>query len=354
MAVTFRIGAVGLSAGLTYTPGMYADDDELVALCEVVRDHGGFYCPHHRNYGLHALEAYADCIEIARRAGVPLHLAHAHLGFEVNRGRAPDLLALIDRARAEGVDVTLDSYPYLAGATYLHALLPGWMHAGGTDETLARLGRVELRERLRVEMEEQGCDGFHDVPIDWRIVVIGGVRTQEAGRWVGKTVAACAEEAGQRPIDFVCELLSRERLGVSCLVHIGNEENVRTIMTHPAHTAGSDGILVGARPHPRAYGTFPRYLGVYVRELGLLGWEEAVRKMTSLPCRRLGFADRGLLRPGFAADVVCFDPGTVGDTATYEEPRQLPEGIPYVIVNGRLVVDDGRHTGELAGRALRA
>jgi N-acyl-D-amino-acid deacylase len=157
-------GAVGLSAGLTYAPGMYADDDELVALCEVVHDFGGFYCPHHRNYGLHALEAYADQIEIARRAGVPLHFAHAHLGFDVNRGRAPELLALID---GSGIDVTLDTYPYLAGATYLHAFLPSWMHAGGAQETLARLRDPSLRERLRVEMEIEGSDGFHEIPIDW-------------------------------------------------------------------------------------------------------------------------------------------------------------------------------------------
>jgi N-acyl-D-amino-acid deacylase len=346
-------GAVGLSAGLTYTPGMYGDDDELVALCKALRPYGGFYCPHHRNYGLHALEAYRDSIEIARRASVPLHLAHAHLGYDVNRGRAPELLAMIDAARADGVDVTMDTYPYLAGATYLHAFLPSWMHAGGSSETLARLRQEDLRERLRVELEEQGSDGFHDVPIDWSIIVISGVRTGAGARWVGRSVKEAAAEEGRRPVDFFCELLVEEELGVACIAHIGNEENVRTIMTHPAHTAGSDGILVGERPHPRSYGTFPRYLAVYVRELGILGWEQAIRKMTSLPCQRLGFADRGLLRPGMAADVVCFDPLTVQDTATYDDPRQLPAGIPYVIVNGRIVVDDGRHTGELAGRALR-
>jgi N-acyl-D-amino-acid deacylase len=335
-------GGVGLSAGLTYTPGMYASDDELVALCEVLRERGGFYCPHHRNYGLRALEAYADCIEIARRARVPLHLAHAHLGFPVNKGRAPELLALIDRARDDGVDVTLDTYPYLAGATYLHAFLPSWMHAGGAAATLERLRRPDLRERLRVELEEEGSDGFHDVPIDWNTIVVGG-----------RSIAERAAEAGARPIDLVCDVLVEENLGVACIAHTGNEENVRTIMTHPAHLAGSDGILVGDRPHPRSYGTFPRYFAVYVRELGILTWEEAVRKMTSLPAQRLGFADRGLLRPGMAADVVCLDPDRVQDTATYEEPRRLPEGIPYVLVNGRFVVDDGRRTDELPGRALR-
>jgi N-acyl-D-amino-acid deacylase len=347
-------GAVGLSSGLTYTPGMYADDEELVALCGVLREHGGFYCPHHRNYGLRALEAYADCLEIVRRAGVPLHLAHAHLGYEVNRGRAPELLELIDRGRAEGVDVSLDTYPYLAGATYLHAFLPSWMHDGGSAATLERLQRADLRERLRLELEVEGSDGFHEIPIDWAIVVIGSARRPENERWIGRSVAAAAAEAGARPIDFLCDLLVAEELGVSCVAHIGNEENVRVIMTHAAHTAGSDGILVGDRPHPRSYGTFPRYLAVYVRELGILRWEQAIRKMTSLATQRLGFSDRGLLRPGMAGDVVCLDPETVRDTATYDEPRRLPEGIPYVIVNGRLVVDEGRRTDELPGRALRS
>lgn len=346
-------GAVGLSAGLTYAPGMYADDEELVALCQVLRSFGGYYCPHHRNYGVRALEAYGECIEIARRGGVPLHLAHAHLGFEVNRGRAPELLAMLDEARAEGVDVSLDTYPYLAGATYLHALLPGWMHAGGAAATLNRLRDPAIRERLRVEMEEQGSDGFHGVPIDWRIIVIGSADRAENEQWIGKDVAAAAAEAARRPIDFLCELLLEEELAVACIVQIGNEENVRAIMTHPAHTVGSDGILVGACPHPRSWGTFPRYFAVYVRELGILSWEQAVRKMTSLAAQRLGFLDRGMIRPGMAADVVCLDPERVRDTATYENPRQLPEGIPYVLVNGRLVVDSGRHTGELAGRALR-
>jgi N-acyl-D-amino-acid deacylase len=348
LAEALEQGAVGLSTGLTYTPGMYADDDEIVALLEVVREHGGYYTPHHRNYGKHALEAYADCIEIARRSGVPLHLAHAHLGYPVNKGRAPELLDMIDRARDEGIEVTLDTYPYLAGSTYLHAFLPSWMHAGGSAATIARLRDANLRERLRAEIEDEGSDGFHGIPMDWSIVVIGN------GRFVGLSIADAAAAEGERPIDFLCELLVDEELGVSCVAHTGNEENVRMTMAHATHTAGSDGILVGDRPHPRSYGTFPRYFATYVRELGILTWEQAVRKMTSLPAQVLRLADRGLLRPGMAADVTCIDPETIRDNATYEDPRRLPDGIPYVIVNGVVVVDDGRHTGALAGRALRA
>jgi N-acyl-D-amino-acid deacylase len=354
LAEALEQGAVGLSTGLTYTPGMYADDDEIVALLEVVREHGGYYTPHHRNYGKRALEAYADCIEIARRSGVPLHLAHAHLGYPINKGKAPELLAMIDRARDEGIEVTLDTYPYLAGSTYLHAFLPSWMHVGGSAATIERLRDPDLRERLRAEIEDEGSDGFHEIPMDWSIVVISGARLPANRAWIGSSVADAAAAAGARPIDFVCELLADEALGVSCISHSGNEENVRTTMAHWSHTAGSDGILVGDRPHPRSYGTFPRYFAVYVRELGILTWEQAVRKMTSLPAQILRFPDRGLLRPGMAADVTCIDPETIHDSATYENPRQLPEGIPYVVVNGTVVVDDGRHTGALAGRALRA
>ena len=346
-------GAVGLSSGLTYAPGMYATDEELIELCSVMRETGGYYTPHHRNYGMTAIEAYRDCIEIARRAEVPLHYAHAHLGFDVNRGRAPELLAIVDQARAAGIDVTMDTYPYLAGATYLHAYLPGWVHAGGVEPAIDRLRDPELRERIRAEMEETGSDGFHDVPMDWSRIVISGVRRDENRSVVGRSVAEAASSAGERPIDLYCELCASEELGASSIAHIGNEENVRTIMQHPAHMASSDGILVGERPHPRGWGTFPRYLGVYVRELGILTWEGAIRKMTSLPAQRLGFPDRGLVRPGMAADLVCFDPETVRDTATYDDPKQLPEGIPYVAVNGRLAVDGGRLTGDLAGRSLR-
>lgn len=346
-------GAVGLSAGLTYAPGMYADDAELVALCSVMRGTGAFYCPHHRNYGMTAIEGYRDCIEIVRAAGVPLHFAHAHLGFAVNRGRAGELLEMLAAGRAEGIDITLDTYPYLAGATYLHAYLPGWVQSGGPDATLRRLADPALRDRIRRDMEEVGSDGFHDVPIDWNIIVVSSAAHEHNRRFIGRSVADCAADSGAAPIDFYCDLLVEERLGCASISHIGNEENVRAIMQDPCHTAGSDGILVGDRPHPRGWGTFPRYLSEYVRELGVLTLEQAVRKMTALPARRLGLSDRGLVRPGMAGDLVCFDPDRVKDTATYDEPRRHPEGIHHVAVNGRLVIDDGAHTGELPGGALR-
>jgi N-acyl-D-amino-acid deacylase len=348
-----REGAVGLSTGLTYAPAMYATDDELVELCTVLRPYHGFYCPHHRNYGMLALEAYRDSIEIGRRADVPVHLTHCHLGYPANKGRAPELLAAIDQARAEGVEVTLDTYPYLAGSTYLHAFLPGWMHEGGSEDTLARLRSAHVHQRLRHEMEVIGSDGFSGVPMGWDTIQISGIVGDHDPALVGMYLTGAAARAGQAPYEFFVDLLVRTRLGVSCLVHVGNEENVQTILQHPAHMVGSDGILVGERPHPRGWGTHVKFLAHYVRDLGLLSWEEGIRKMTSAPARRIGCWERGLLQPGLKADLVVFEPDTLRDTATYENPRSYPQGVSFVAVNGSLVVEEGEPTGATPGRALR-
>ncbi len=346
-------GAVGLSTGLTYAPGMYATDDELVELCSAMRGTSGYYCPHHRNYGMHAIQAYTDSVEIARRAGVPLHLAHSHLGFQVNRDKEPLFRALLDQASNDGVDVTLDAYPYLAGSSYLHAYLPSWVHAGTQQDMRARLTDPSLRERIRAEMEDVGSDMFFDVPMGWEMLVVGSCTKPENARWQGKTVAEAAAETRKRPVDFYCELVVAEDFAASMIARIGNENNVQAIMQYPEHTVGSDGILTGALPHPRGWGTFPRFLEHYVRELGVVRLERAVRKMTSLPAQRLGLPDRGLLRAGMAADIVCFDFEDVHDVATFEDPRQSPTGVEYVIVNGVPVIDAGNHTGSLPGRSLR-
>jgi N-acyl-D-amino-acid deacylase len=338
-------GAVGLSAGLTYAPAVFSNDDELVDLCRPVHESGGYYQPHHRNYAEGALDAYAASIEIGRRAGVPVHLTHAHMSTAANRGRGPELLALVDESRVHGVDVTLDTYPYLAGNSYLHANLPTWVHVGGNAAIVDRLRDADTRRRINAEMDS----------VDFSQIVLSSVSRPENRRFVGLSVAdAAAQAPGQLgPFDFYCDLLIGEDLGVGALSFIGNEENVRTILQHPAHMAGSDGIVVGDRPHPRAWGTFARYLSEYVRELKLVRLEEMVRKMTALPAQRVGQFDRGLIRPGAAADVVCFDPSQVRDKATYENPRQPPDGIPYVLVNGVVVIDGHRHTGKTPGRVLR-
>ncbi|MTD57379.1 N-acyl-D-amino-acid deacylase family protein [Amycolatopsis pithecellobii] len=353
VATGLREGAMGMSSGLTYTPGMYASTEELVALCEVVGSLGGYYSPHHRSYGKDALAAYTEMIDVCRRANCPLHLAHATMNFSVNKGKAPELLRLIDEALDDGADISLDTYPYLPGSTVLSALLPSWAADGGLAATLARLSDVDTRERIRADIEEIGSDGAHGVPIDWDSIEINGVRKAENVHLVGHSVAESARRAGIPAAQLYFDVLVSERLGTSCLMHVGHEDNVQTIMRHRTHTGGSDGLLVGDRPHPRAWGTFPRYLARYVRELGVLELAECIAHLTGRPARRLRLADRGLIKEGYAADLVLFDPDTVRDTATFDDPRQQAEGIPYVFVNGIAALDDGSPTGTLAGHSLR-
>ncbi|MFF3614370.1 amidohydrolase family protein [Streptomyces sp. NPDC002580] len=348
-----REGAVGMSSGLTYTPGMYAGDAELTSLCRVVAEHGGYYCPHHRSYGAGALQAYEEMVTLAREAGCPLHLAHATMNFGVNEGRAPDLLALLDKALAEGADITLDTYPYTPGCTTLVAMLPSWAGEGGPEAVLARLRDDASAERVRHHMEVVGADGCHGVPIDWDTIEISGVGDPRLGEYVGRTVQESAGLRGEAPWVTARRLLIEDRLGPTILQHVGHEDNVRAIMRHRVHTGGSDGILRGDKPHPRAYGTFPHYLGRYARELGVLSLEECVAHLTGRPAARLRLPDRGLVREGYRADLVLFDPATVAAGSTFEAPRALPTGIPHVLIDGRFVVEDGRRTDVLAGRAVR-
>lgn len=346
-------GAVGMSSGLTYTPGMYAKDAELTELCRVVAEYDGYYCPHHRSYGAGALDAYKEMVELTRTANCSLHLAHATMNFGVNKGKAPDLLALLDEALASGADISLDTYPYTPGSTTLAAMLPSWASEGGPEATLARLKDEDTAERIRHHMEIVGADGCHGVPIEWDTIEISGVSNPALTPYVGRTVQQSADERGETPWTTARRLLLDDGLGSTILQHVGHEENVQQIMRHPVHTGGSDGILQGDKPHPRAYGTFPQYLGRYVRELVVLGLEECVAHLTSRPAARLRLPDRGLVREGYRADLVLFDPATVAAGSTFDAPRTLPVGIPYVLVDGRFVIEDGRRTDVLAGRAVR-
>ncbi|MFI1582626.1 amidohydrolase family protein [Embleya sp. NPDC020630] len=346
-------GAVGMSSGLTYTPGMYADDAELTELCRVVARYDGYYCPHHRSYGAGALQAYEEMVQLTKAAGCALHLAHATMNFGVNKGRAPDLLALLDAALDDGCDISLDTYPYTPGCTTLVAVLPSWASEGGPEATLARLRDDAAAERIRHHLEEIGSDGCHGVPIEWDTIEMSGITDPGLEAYVGKTVARSAAERDEEPWVTARRLLIGDRLGSTILQHVGHEENVRQIMRHRVHTGGSDGILQGDKPHPRAYGTFPQYLGRYVRELGVLSLEECVAHLTLRAAARLGLPDRGLVREGYRADLVLFDPDTVAAGSTFENPRVLPTGIPHVLIDGRFVIEDGRRTDVLAGKAIR-
>lgn len=336
-------GAFGLSAGLSYVPGVYGTTDELVALCRVVARHGGFFSPHHRSYGEGAMEAYQECIEVADRSGVDLHLTHAVLTDGSVRGRAAEVLEMVEMARSRGLSVTLDVYPYTAGSTFLHVYLPRWAGRGGPEEVVARLADPDSIARLRDEMSGR----------DWDQIVLASAASDEYRPRLGQTIEEIAAVTGRPPLDAYVGILIRERLGATCLRHSMSEDDLRTFLCYPHTMACSDGILMGEQPHPRGRGAFPRFLARYVREQGVLSLAECVHKMTGLPAARLGLARRGRLLPGYAADIVCFDAGAIADRATFEEPRRNATGVRHLLVNGGFVVEDGRHTGATPGRAVR-
>lgn len=347
-------GAFGLSTGLTYVPAMYATTVELVALCRTVKDYGGYFCPHHRNYGSDAISGYRECVQIAQQSGVALHFAHCHLSFDANRGRLPDLLQLLDDSVESGVDLTFDSYPYLRSMTSLHSLLPSWSQAGSAGDTLTRLDDPAVRRRILTELNETGSDGAQGLPVIWDDVFVAGVPDGLGlDDVVGRTISASAAEHGLDPGEWALRIIERTGFEASCSVQMGIEEHVQALMRHPRHQFGSDGLLHGGKPHPRAFGTFARALSTYVRINHTLDLVEAIRQMTSSPADRLGLSDRGRLETGSAADVVVFDPATVKDNATYDDPTRTASGVLHVFVNGTHVVDAGAMTTVRAGRALR-
>ena len=337
-------GAVGLSSGMDYIPSLYADVREMAALCEEIAPFDGVYVSHIRGYGPKAPEGVAELAEVSRRSGAAVHISHYN-------GPADLLLPLIDRARAEGVDLTYDSYPYLVGSTILGMVaLPGWVQEGGIEATLGRLADPAIRQRLRDEWFSGA------LPYDLETITITMVADPD-DRWAeGLTLVEAAERVGKAPGDFVCDLLIGSGMAVGIFgARAGGrtEEDIRAILRHPAHMAGSDGIFCGGHPHPRGWGAFARYLGRHARELGDYDWGEAIVHLAGHAARRYRLTDRGLIRPGYAADLALFDPVAVIDRSTYEAGRTPAEGMRHVLVNGTPVLIDGEPTGATPGRALR-
>ena len=377
LAQCMEEGAVGMSSGLTYVPGMFASDDEIAELCAVVKQYGGYYCPHTRSYGKGARQAYADMINIAKKTGVRLHLTHATLNYEENAGRAEELISMINEAIASGVDISLDTYPYLPGSTTLSSTLPSWV--ASADDKLAVLNNSSQLARIKQQALVEGTDGCHGCTLDWNIIEISGVQDSSlASLYVGKTIAQIAKAQQEDPFDTYIEILKRDDFGSTILSHCGHEENVRRIMRHPRHTGGSDGILTSTKPHPRGWGTFPRYLGHYARDLPQGksrdiyhaqssdtyedvapetifegGLEEAVAHLTSRPASVLQVKDRGLIREGYRADMVLLQVESISDVGTFAQPRQPAKGIHTVLINGELAVNEGNPTGVRAGRTVR-
>jgi len=344
-------GAYGLSSGLDYPPGSYASTAELASLTAEAARLGGFYHTHVRYpLGDRFLDPFREAIAIGRSGGGPVHITHLY-HRPTYPGGPDQLLALVDDARAEGLDVTFDMYPSEWAATRLAIQLPGWVQSGGPGPLLERIGDPRIRDRLRREMAARGA--AYTSADGWSDVRLGYLSAPQNLRWEGRTLAEVMAATGADPVDAICDLLVSEDLRVAQVTSGPRTETLPRFFAHPAAMIGTDSTFLGARPSPRTYGSFPRVLGEFVRERGAVGLEEAVRKITSAPAARLGLRTRGLLRDGMAADVVAFDPATIASRATAERPRQFPIGIEHVIVNGTPVVEDGEHTGALPGRALR-
>ncbi len=344
-------GALGLSSGLDYPPGAFATTDELAALTGEAARGGGFYHTHVRYpLGDRYLDPFREAIEIGRRGSGPVHITHFY-HRQTHPGGPEPLLALVDDARADGLDVTFDTYPYEWAATRLLIQLPQWIQAGGPAPLRERLADARARDRLRLELRARGA--AYTSPAGWADVRLGYFARVENARWEGRTLADVMADRGVDTVDAICDLLLEENLRVNQVTSGPWAETLPQFIRHPVGMIGTDSTFIGAKPSPRTYGSFPRVLGEFVRERALLGLEEAVRKMTSAPAARLDIRDRGVLRDGAYADLVVFDPATVRSNATYDDPRRYPTGIEHVVVNGQLVVDAGRHTGALPGRVLR-
>jgi N-acyl-D-amino-acid deacylase len=342
-----EIGAVGFSTGLIYPPCSYADEDELAFLCAELVDYGGFIVVHMRNEDARVFEALDEMLRVSERSGAPLHISHLKVAGRPQFGRAGELLGKIEQARERGLEVTFDQYPYTAGSTMLFAILPEWLQEGGPDAMIERLRDSGVRERITAEISRRGASTVAITDIR-----VAGVASEANRHLEGMNLMEVADALDKPLIDAVCDLLIEEDLNVSMILFLADEGDVQAILEHPLHVACTDGLL-GGKPHPRLYGTFPRILGHYCRELGVLELPEAIRKMTSAPAARIGLRDRGIVRPGMKADLVVFDPDRVIDTSTYDDPRRYPEGILHVFVNGRHAVKNGQLLEANAGGVLR-
>ncbi|MBX3031026.1 MAG: amidohydrolase family protein [Chloroflexi bacterium] len=348
-------GALGLSTGLDYPPGGYATTEELVALAEVAAAHGGIYHTHVRySLGDAYLDPFREALDIGRRSGIPVHVTHfSRSSRSAHPGGARAMLELLETARDEGLDVTFDTYPYEWGGTRLMRLLPDWLQAGGPDRMRERLADVALRPRLREAVETSGAYRAYVTSRPFADVRLTNLRRPEHAHLDGRTLAEVAAADERHIADVIADLLLAEDLRVTFVRPSPQGTTLPAFVAHPLSMIATDSVLIGSLPSPRAFGSYPRVLGDYVREERVLSLPDAIRRMTSFPAARLGLVGRGLLVDGAAADIVVFDPATVRATATYEQPRQAPIGIEHVLVDGVSVVDGSRHTGATPGRALR-
>jgi dihydroorotase/N-acyl-D-amino-acid deacylase len=349
-----RDGAFGLSTGLFYVPGNFTPTEEVIELAKVVGKMGGIHISHMREEASHVLDSVRETIRIGEEGGLPTQITHHKMIGQPNWGKSVESLKLVQEARARGVDVTIDQYPYTASSTGIAALVPQWALEGGQKYTSERLAAPDQRARIKAAIVQNlKVDRGAGDPKNVAIVNCAFDRTLAGKNLTQLTQARGVEPSMENAAETVMDLVNKG--GCSAVYHAIAEEDVVRIMRSPFTMIASDGdipVFGQAAPHPRSYGTFARVLGVYVREQHVIGWEEAVRKMSGYPAERLKIWDRGLLRPGMKADVIVFDPAKVSDRATYEQPHQYSVGVNEVIVNGKLALHEGKVTAERPGRVL--
>ncbi len=338
-------GAFGMSTGLDYPPGSFADTDELVELSKEAARLGGIYHTHVRNaLGDRYLDPLKEAVEIGRRSGIPVHITHLFHRVTHSGGARP-ILDLVEAGRAEGLDVTFDMFPFRYGGTRIIITFPFWAQDGGPDKLIEVMRSPEGRERLRKEVVPRGRG--------WDEMWVTHFKEPQNLRFEGRSVAEVADALGRHPVDALCDLLLEEQLRICYFADIVDYGTLSDFITHDLYMVGSDALLLGDYPPPMAYGTFPYILSEFVREERKLLLHDAIRKMTGHPAQRLGISDRGILRNGMKADMVVFDPQTIKANTVKSDPKRYSSGVEYVIVNGTVVMDHGTHTGALPGRALR-
>jgi N-acyl-D-amino-acid deacylase len=353
-------GALGVASSLSGPPGAWIDTATLVAMCKAAAPYGGIYSTHMRTEGQGVFESVAEAIEIGRRAGVPVDIIHLKLADRKLWGQMPELVSTIRQARANGQDVTANVYPYRAGQNDLASIIPPWAHEGGAQAMTERLKDPSLRTRLRDEIEHgiPGSDWYdhYTATGTWDGMLLVSLSNPAYKKYEGRRMNEVIQAVGADPLDVLFKLLEDNRGTVPTIYFHHDENDMRYALAQPFISIGSDGTAVKedspGHPHPRYFGTFPRVLGRYVRDEKVIALEDAVRKMTSANAARIHVYDRGLLRPGIWADVTVFDPKTIIDNATYEKPQQYATGVEYVLVNGKVVLDHGRHTGARPGSII--
>ena len=350
-----RAGAWGLSTGLEYTPSSFADTAEIIQLCHKVAELGGIHSTHMRNEDNYVLEAIDESIQIARETGVSTQISHLKMALPANWSKIDQALERIEQAEGQGIPILADRYPYIAAATGLGTFFPEWARAGSSEDFINRLEDPALDPQFREHLKkaEQEIE-------TWNNVRISAVVTEKNKAYEGLDISSAASICGKEPYEFMRDIIIEEKNQVGMVKFVMNEENLKRILAHPQVTVGSDGnavadygVLGRGKPHPRFYGTFPRFLGKYVREEKILTWPEAIQKITSVTAQKIGFKDRGQISMGCYADLVLFDPEKIIDRATFDDPHQYPSGVQTVVVNGAIVLQDGDTTGELSGKILK-